>query len=58
MATTERPVESHDHDSQLLAELGYRQDLQRAWASELGGKGGGWFTGWSNLDEAAGVAET
>jgi hypothetical protein len=80
MATTERPVESHDHDSQRLAELGCRQDLQRAWssfsnfamlvsayptaggiywwASELGAKGGGWFTGWSNLDEAAGVAET
>jgi hypothetical protein len=58
MATTERPVESHDHDNQRLAELGCRQDLQRAWASELGAKGWGWFTGWSNLDEAAGVAET
>ena len=67
MATTERPVESHDHDSRRLADLGYRQDLVSAyptaggiywWASELGGKGWGWFTGWFNLDEAAGVVET
>src|SRR4051812_5618787 len=34
MATTERPVEDHeDDDSRRLAELGYNQDLQRAWSS-------------------------
>ena len=34
MATTERPVEPYeDDDSKRLAELGYKQDLQRAWSS-------------------------
>ena len=35
MATTEQPVESHggDDDSKRLAELGYKQDLQRGWSS-------------------------
>jgi amino acid transporter len=34
MATTEQPVEAHgDDDSKRLAELGYKQDLQRGWSS-------------------------
>jgi len=34
MATTEKPVEAHDDDdSRRLAELGYKQDLQRGWSS-------------------------
>jgi amino acid transporter len=33
MSTTAKPAESQDADSQRLAELGYKQDLQRAWSS-------------------------
>ena len=33
MSTTSRPAETQDADSQRLAELGYKQDLQRAWSS-------------------------
>jgi amino acid transporter len=34
MATTEKPVEGHeDDDSRRLAELGYKQDLQRGWSA-------------------------
>ncbi|MEA2291477.1 MAG: hypothetical protein QOF17_497 [Solirubrobacteraceae bacterium] len=33
MSTTARPTESVDDDSARLAELGYKQDLNRAWSS-------------------------
>src|SRR5215217_7046183 len=33
MATTEQPGTAFDDDSARLAELGYKQDLQRAWSS-------------------------
>src|SRR3954451_24474860 len=33
MSTTAKPVEQSDDDSARLAELGYKQDLQRAWSS-------------------------
>src|SRR5215218_8829280 len=34
MAISEKPVEAHDDDdSRRLAELGYKQDLQRGWSS-------------------------
>src|SRR4051794_13376747 len=124
MSTTARPVEQQDDDATRLAQLGYKQDLQRAWssfsnfaisftiisvlagcfttyfvawnnggpiaiswgwpiicglillvafsmselvsayptaggiywwASELGGRGWGWFTGWFNLIGLVGV---
>src|SRR3954467_8032746 len=33
MSTTAKPVEQQDDDATRLAQLGYKQDLQRAWSS-------------------------
>jgi len=33
MATTEKPTAPVDDDAQRLAELGYKQDLQRGWSA-------------------------